>query len=122
MISFPDPIPITLPTYPASITLTIESGPQGMPATVDVEILVPGTFIPTPVGFGDNNESPQITFPNILVNKGDTLIATTRVTSVSTNTITATVDHTIDLHPPEQLSASIASGMAEKFNAEFVFS
>jgi hypothetical protein len=119
MTSFPNPIPITLSPYPASVTLTIEIDPQGMPATVDVEILLAGTFIPTPVGFGDNFINGKITFPDISVNKGDLLISTTRVTSIATSDTAVTVEHTIDTQAPEQLSATIPSGNTEKFIGEF---
>ncbi len=122
MITFPAPVAITLPVYPASVTLEIDLSPDGLIATVDVELLVPGSFIPKPIGFGNNFENGTIRFENIAVDKGDTLIATTRVTSISTTPVDVSVDHTIDTKPPQNLSSTVASGMAEKYYAEFIFS
>ena len=122
MITFPSPVSVTLPAYPASVTLEIDLSPDGLVATVDVELLVAGSFIPTPIGFGNNFVNGTIKFENITVNKGDTLLSTTRVTSISADNVDVSVDHTINTEPPQNLSSTVASGMAEKYSAEFIFS
>ena len=122
MVTFPSPVQVTLPSYPATITLEIDLSPEGMIATVDIERLASGTFIPTPVNFGNNFIDGKITFEDIAVNKGDMIMATTRVTSIITGDQSVTVDHIINTNPPQTLSATLGTGSAEKFYAEFLFS
>ena len=109
-------------SYPATATLEIAITPQGMVATVDVEVLAAGASIPTPVDFGNNFINGKITFSNIPINKGDTLISTTRVTSiVSGSPQKVSVDHVVNTEPPQTLSSTLATGTAEKYYAEFIF-
>jgi hypothetical protein len=122
MVTFPSPIEVTFASYPIQVTLEIDVSPDGMIATGDLERLPAGTFVPVPVDLGNNLANGKIIFKSVSVDKGDTLLATTRVTSLQTADQNVTVDHNLNSEPPHTLSATLATGIAEKFYAEFIFS
>lgn len=122
MITFPSPVQVRMISYPATATVEIAITPEGMVATVDVEVLAADTTIPTPVDFGNNFINGKITFKNITINNGDTLITTTRITSILHGSPQkVSVDHVVNSEPPQSLSSTLATGEAEKYYAEFIF-